>query len=271
MLDTILEVDYDRLWLEQMQGFDHGAGTAEYWDRRSRTFYGSCQNSNYAAELMSRMDLRPEYSVLDVGCGCGVMAIPLARRVERVTALDISSIRLEKLLNKAAAAGITNITAINQDWSQAGIGQEIDEHDIVLLSRSVHVRLSETLRKMHLAARSACYVTWHAERTDDFEVEVAEAMGKSQPLYPDYSIIYGMLRQMGISAGIDTFETANQEKYPSLQEAVLSMARGTRINDVQYGRLLGIAGNRLTRMDDGYSLTRKTKWVLISWRNDVRI
>jgi SAM-dependent methyltransferase len=250
-----------------MKGFDHGQLAAEYWNRRSQTFHCSWRDSTYAGELMSRMELRPEYSVLDVGCGCGAMAIPLASKVNRVTALDISPVRLEKLLHKAAAGGLTNITTVNQDWNQAAIGKEIQKHDIVLVSRSVHALFFETLRKINLASNSACYITWRAERLDEFETELAEAMGKNLPLYPDYSVICEMLCELGIFPGTETFETESQEKYPSLQEALLSMARGTEINGRQYTNLLTIARKRLTRNDNHYSFSRKIKWVLISWKN----
>jgi tRNA G37 N-methylase Trm5 len=267
MLGTIPQIDYDRLWLEQMKGFDHGEGTADYWNRRSRTFHSSCQNSTYAEDLVSRMELRPEYSVLDVGCGCGAVAIPLARRVNWVTALDISPIRLEKLSHKAEAAGLTNIAILNRDWNQVTVGEEIDKHDIVLLSRTIPVRLSDTLRKIDLAAKSACYITWRAEQTDEFETEVAEALGRNPPVFPDYLVIYMMLKNMGISTEIETFETTNQECYYSLEGAALGMVKGAEINERQFVRLLAIARNHLTEIDDHYFSTRKIKWVLISWKN----
>jgi len=102
------------------------------------------------------------------------------------------------------------------------INRDIPRHDIVLLSRVVHVPLSEMLRKINLAAKSACYVTWRAERHDEFETEVAEVIGRSHPFYPDYSLIYSALRHCGISAGIDTFETETREIYSFLREALLS-------------------------------------------------
>jgi hypothetical protein len=171
------------------------------------------------------------------------------------------------LYRKAEAAGLTNITCVNLDWNKVTIGEKVQPHDIVLMSRSIPTRLSNTLRKLYLATKTAGYITWRAERTDDLEIELARAIGKSYRLFPDHSLIYRMLRYMGIRAEIETFEADNREKYASLQEAALSLARGTELDEAQFARVLAIAGNYLTEKDGSYyTTTRRMKWVLISWK-----
>ncbi|GAA0473349.1 transferase [Actinoplanes capillaceus] len=46
-------------------------------------------------------------SVLDLGCGTGELAISLARRGHQVTAVDISSVAIERARTKAVAAAVT--------------------------------------------------------------------------------------------------------------------------------------------------------------------
>jgi ubiquinone/menaquinone biosynthesis C-methylase UbiE len=41
------------------------------------------RKSSYADDLLKRISLHPEYSVLDVGGGTGLMAIPIAQRVKK--------------------------------------------------------------------------------------------------------------------------------------------------------------------------------------------
>jgi hypothetical protein len=264
VLETVFKTACETLWLDQMKALDHGSGTAAYWDRRSRAFHSKCQSSTYADELLSRMDLALEYSVMDVGCGCGAVAIPLARRCNRVTALDISSIRLDKLRRKSGAEGLKNITAVNLDWNCVTLGRELNKHDIVLLSRNTPIGLSNTLGKIYLAARLAFYITWRAERTDEFESEVAEAMERQTPIFPDFSIIFMMLKQMGITVITEIFEEHTQERFDSLNEAALNMARGYELTPKKYDRLLEIAKNRLTESEQCYQFDRRIKWVLIS-------
>ena len=54
--------------------------------------------------------LRPGDTLLDVGCGTGSVAIELAAHVEHVHAFDLSEEMIRIGREKAAAAGVTNVT-----------------------------------------------------------------------------------------------------------------------------------------------------------------
>jgi hypothetical protein len=101
------------------------------------------------------------------------------------------------------------------------------------------------------------------------KTEVAEAMGRGRPVYPDYSIIGDTLSHMGISARAETFKAETEETYPDLHSALLSMARGSEINQQQHAKLLEIARKRFIRTDHHYTCSRTIKWVLISWKNKI--
>ncbi|HTY81702.1 MAG TPA: methyltransferase domain-containing protein [Dehalococcoidales bacterium] len=266
MQEGVSTIDYQRLWSEQMKDFDHAADIADYWDRRSQVFHCSCHESDYAEQLIKRMKLKEGSTILDVGCGCGAVALPLARKGFQVTALDISPVRLEKLRVKAEAEVLPNIQALNLDWDLVEAGVNVRQHDVVLLSRNIHQRMAETLQKVAMAARSAFYITWRAERTDDLEMELADAMGKNFSVFPDYAIINGMIRQQGVLTEVEAFEATETQLYRCLEDAVLNFARGASLTENQFARMERVAGNYLTRVDDGFSLDRKIKWVLISWK-----
>jgi SAM-dependent methyltransferase len=55
-------------------------------------------------------DLRPTDHVLDVGCADGLIALQLARWVERVHGFDISPTRVARASRSAAEAGVENAT-----------------------------------------------------------------------------------------------------------------------------------------------------------------
>jgi ubiquinone/menaquinone biosynthesis C-methylase UbiE len=213
------------------------------------------------------MELHPDYAALDVACGTGVVTIPLAQRIRRVTALDISPLMLERLREDLTATGLANVTVINKDWNETIIGKDVTEHDIVLVSRSLpHVRLSESLHKLNRAAKRAVYITWRATRKDEREDAINTALGKNPRLYPDYLTIIRMLGALGIPARVEIFNTQNEERFPSLAEAVHNMARGADLTEQQYSGLLEIARDRLTPVDGFYCSQGTTRWALISWR-----
>lgn len=76
--------------------------------------------TNRAAVIVGHLGVRPGMEVLDVGCGPGRLAVPLARAVGdggRVVAMDIQPGMLDRAREKARAAGVHNITFV-----RAGVG-----------------------------------------------------------------------------------------------------------------------------------------------------
>lgn len=64
-----------------------------------------------AAVIVENLDLEPGMSVLDIGCGPGRVAIPIAKQVPdgEVVAVDIQPGMLERARDKARQAAVTNI------------------------------------------------------------------------------------------------------------------------------------------------------------------
>lgn len=77
--------------------------------------------TNRAAVIAMHLELRPGMAVLDVGCGPGRLAIPVAQQVGKdgsVVAVDIQPGMLKRAREKARDANITNIHFV-----QAGVGE----------------------------------------------------------------------------------------------------------------------------------------------------
>ncbi len=69
--------------------------------------------ARYHTSILSRLDLAPGLSVLDAGCGPGLLTIPLARLVGpqgTVVALDVQEGMIRRARDAAARAGVSNIT-----------------------------------------------------------------------------------------------------------------------------------------------------------------
>lgn len=73
-------------------------------------------------------------TVLDVGGGAGRFALPLATRAKHVTVVEPSEEAVGMLQERAADAGLSNITAITERWEDANV----EAADLVLCSLVLH-------------------------------------------------------------------------------------------------------------------------------------
>jgi SAM-dependent methyltransferase len=111
------------------------------WLVASRSFQIPCQawlawlveldnpftQTNRAAVIIDRADVGPGMAVLDLGCGPGRLAIPLARRVGeqgRVVAVDIQDGMLDRAREKARAAGLANVEFVRAAAGQGSLGRD---------------------------------------------------------------------------------------------------------------------------------------------------
>jgi SAM-dependent methyltransferase len=137
--------------------------------------------------------VKPEWTVLDIGCGPGTLSVPLAPKARSVTALDISTEMLKRLEINAAKAGLNNIEYINLPWQDALTGGRVGEHDVVVASRSLMSGdMKEALSSINAIARRAAYVTFPIVHLP-FDWEVYRAIGREQKKHPPYVYILNML------------------------------------------------------------------------------
>lgn len=95
-----------------------------FFDGHAPVYLENCFTQNTEAEiefLIEELGLAPGASVLDVGCGVGRHAIPLAGLGFRVTGVDISDGMLERARARAAESGV------EATWVQADVSRELPE------------------------------------------------------------------------------------------------------------------------------------------------
>jgi len=223
--------------------------------------------NNYIDELLARIDLSSERSVLDVGCGNGTISIPIAKKVRHVTALDSDPSLLPILTHKCMSEGIDNLRFTNEDWLQARIGTDIEPHDIVLASRFRRlIPIRKFLEQMNQASNRLCYLTWIIERSE-LDPKICQILGKEYHPLPEYSIIPKMLKSMGISPKVDLFEAPGTHQFVSEEGAVEEAMRGYKIeNQEAKERIAALINNELKQRDGFWWKDTTTQWTLIWWQ-----
>ncbi len=102
--------------------------------------------------LLSRLKPAAGRTILDIGSGPGVLAIPLAEAGAEVTAVEPSAAMLDILREKAAQRKTPEINCVNLRWEQVIPERDLNSHqpfDLVVASLSLLVvGLRESLLKM---------------------------------------------------------------------------------------------------------------------------
>jgi SAM-dependent methyltransferase len=81
--------------------------------------------------LLSLVELRPDMTVLELGCGTGRWAVTMAPKVRRFIGVDISGSMLERARTRADGLGLTNV-----EWREASVldAPLTERYDLIYLS-----------------------------------------------------------------------------------------------------------------------------------------
>ena len=138
---------------------------AEKWNKRSGDFGRSMEKDKKKKKTEKTINFLKESGfeakgarVLDIGCGTGALALPLARMGAEVTAMDISKGMLKKIEETAAEEGL-NIRTMEGSWWSTDIDNlELrDSFDLVIAARTPAIRNAETMERMIACSRKLCY------------------------------------------------------------------------------------------------------------------
>ena len=194
-----------------------------FWNTKARR-YGSFSNSaeERAEQVIQKMGINADASVIDIGCGPGTLSVPLARKAKSVTAIDPSYKMLEMLEEKAARAGRTNITTINKAWEDIKLERDIGLHDTVVASYSLIMNdIKKALGKMDAAARRGVCLFWFAGKRGGLYNDLwPKLFGGPYEPGPDYIFLLNVLYQMGIYPNVEITKTTHEQSFSSLDDAV---------------------------------------------------
>ena len=112
------DIDWNEMWKKAVEEsrWKKRAGTPEFWDDRVDRFEEMIRRGNRAGMIMEKIEIEPDYTVLDIGAGPGTVVVPLAKVVKGMTVVEPSNGMLSRLKENASKEKLANITCINMQF-----------------------------------------------------------------------------------------------------------------------------------------------------------
>jgi len=266
--DLAMSVDWNQAWRVGRSRSKHRWDGREFWNKRAASFAAHARESGYCNEVLAILKPEADWSVLDIGCGAGTLAIPLASKVRSVTATDISDEMLGHLEERCRELGLTNVRPVlagwEDDWNATGVAQ----HDVVLASRSFFAAdLRAGVAKLNAFARKRVMIV---SLVGDGPYDRAIFDAVKRPLYrgPDFRFVTNYLAQEGIFANVTFIREVDDKTYATLDEAVQGMR--WMLDDLTPAEEMLLRAHLFERCvprDGGLALPspKVTRWAAIWW------
>ncbi|TME54760.1 MAG: class I SAM-dependent methyltransferase [Chloroflexi bacterium] len=210
------EIDWETRWrqvVEDRATLASGHVDTGYWDRRAASYARSTHAR--VDEFLQVLDpyLSPHKTVIDVGAGTGRHTVPLAQRVEWVTAVEPS----EGM--RSHIAGRDNITVVASTWEDA----EVARADLVVCSHVLYGVAAPVpfIAKLERSATERVFVMLRESDLPHPAAEIRRRLvGDAGPRLPRFSELFMLLLQMGIAADVDFLRYPIVTRYSDMEEAV---------------------------------------------------
>lgn len=272
--------DWNEEW-KQLQVARKRADDAAYWDDKAKTFpvkHGS--QAGYVEQFLKLAAIQPGETVLDMGCGTGALATPLAKMGSHVIACDFSRGMLDKMLQDQAELGIEGVDVRQMswadDWEQAGIAPK--SVDVALASRSIATDdLEAALLKLDRSARRRVCITLPCGPSPRVDERLLSAVGFQKQAGRDFLYAFNILATHGLKPEVAYINSVRMDYFETFDEALLSLS------DILTQALVGLATDgelaaipsrlrpwleaNLILDENGYHLAedRKVIWAFLAW------
>lgn len=260
------EIDWDELWTRKM---DKKGDRGKDWSKAALKYSERAGKDNYTEQLISKMILSKDDTVLDVGCGEGSVTIPLSKKVSSVTAIDATDKMLEILDEKINEMDIDNIRTIKDDVNNVDL-DKYGKYDIVLASRVINGIKSprKVFSNFNEIAKKYVFITLFGPNNWKLEKDFFKYIGKEYTGAPSYTILLNLLAEMDIYPNAINLDVGPVRTYKSIEEAIdngkWNMAKFSKEEQELLPKYLE---SILKENEDGL-LTNpmdKPDWVLIWW------
>ena len=202
-------------------------------------------------ERVAGMVLSPEMKVLDIGSGPGILALPMAKRVQEVTVVEPSATMRTLLKSHMEEEGITNIRILPYLWEEVP-EEELDTYDLVVASYSLNMPdFLEAALKMNRHSKGEVWLYWFAGETCHRKVDEFYTILYNAGIYCDITMLHG---------------TSFDREYETFEQAVEDQRKRNDLAEKDLPTLVAYLEERLESRNSGWYYRDLTHYVRMSWR-----
>jgi 2-polyprenyl-3-methyl-5-hydroxy-6-metoxy-1,4-benzoquinol methylase len=243
-VDRIANIDWAEHWrlLVQERSAAGAHGDPSYWDRRAPSFARSTRTrvDDFLAVVAPFTSTRK--TLIDVGAGAGRHALPLAERLEWVTAVEPSEGMRAQIPSR------DNMTVIASTWEEA----EVAPADLVICAHVLYGVEEPVpfIAKLDRSARERVFIMLRAGQMPHPATVIRERMlGAAAPRMPQFSDLFMLLMQMGMAPDVNFIRYQVAHRYADLDEA-LADCRSLMGSDWDETKVRGMLPEILTQDGD---------------------
>lgn len=262
--------NWSELWLDMLNKTDRiEAFNVDYWDKKAADYNETILSmKDFTVKQLNSMQLQPDFTVLDIGAGTGRLAIPIAKKVRQVTAVEPSGKMLEILRKTAKEEQVTNIEAINAYWEQLNVYSSIKPHDVVVASLSLFMEdIATELQKISDAAERTVYLFVSASEWIDADLK-QKIDYQLEPGFADHIYLLNILDELDIYAKCEILDFERIEKFKTVEEAAAKYSKTYKVSLTKQAVLHDYLKNRMEFNEGQFRLKQNKKVAMIWWRNN---
>ena len=156
------------------------------WNNRADNFgkkkLPSFEDNHFLQLIKRRVELTPEITSLDIGCGTGIYSMALASQIGTAVGCDVADRMIDIAEKSAQTNNVSNVKFLCVDWQTADINVLAykKNFDIVFAHMTPAVNDFITLDKMVACANKHCFMRKPTRRTDRVRDPVLALLGLSR-------------------------------------------------------------------------------------------
>jgi ubiquinone/menaquinone biosynthesis C-methylase UbiE len=201
--------DWEEVWKENISEMALRT-TVEYWDKRADDYSDLLDNSRFShgesilGFCRSQHMITSSSRVLDIGSGPGSVAIPFARIVQHVMAIEPAEQMGKKLRNNAEKEGLHNIHIVRSIWQDFETGQHEKTFDCVICCHSLwhFPDISDQVLRMHRVAKGYCCIAGEFGKDED-AIGVYKDLGVRDSAFDQFHALFNLFNARNLAPNIE--------------------------------------------------------------------